>query len=109
MNRGYLPCRFTSYSGFTLPFFDAFILQYPGLVKRIKREGEAKTALCRCPEKDVVLCTLKRRGGLRMTFAYGSGNTTIFLRKKDYDGKFNQADFIEKFRTGVERSDFSSG
>jgi hypothetical protein len=32
-----------------------------------------------------------------------------FVGKKDYDLDLNQADFIEKFRTEVERSDFSSG
>ncbi|TDN84766.1 hypothetical protein DET49_11888 [Salegentibacter sp. 24] len=31
-------------------------------------------------------------------FAYGLGDTTIFFEKKNYDLKFNLADFIEKFR-----------
>jgi hypothetical protein len=44
-----------------------------------------------------------------MMFIYGSGNTTTLLGKKNYDLDLNQADFIEKFRTGVKRSDFSSG
>ncbi|PKD20395.1 hypothetical protein APR41_14040 [Salegentibacter salinarum] len=89
-----LPFRFTSYSAVTLPFFDAFILQYPGLVKRIKRVGKAESALCRCPGKDVVICILKRGRGIRTKFKCGLGNTTSLLGKKDYVLKCNLADFI---------------
>jgi len=52
----------TNLKAVTLPFFDAFIVQHPGLVKRIKRVGKAESALCRCPGQDVVICILKRGG-----------------------------------------------
>jgi hypothetical protein len=51
----------------------------------------------------------KKGRGLRMIFVYGLGDTTILLGKADYDLDLNLADFIEKFRTVMERSDFSSG
>jgi hypothetical protein len=45
-----------------------------------------------------ILFAFKKGRGVRMMFAYGLGDTTIFFEKKNYDLKFNLADFIEKFR-----------
>ena len=110
------PSGFTSYRAVTLPFFDAFVLQHPGLVKRIKRVGGAGTALCRCPRKDDVFLQSKKRIPLGLKNFVGIGKYYHFsseikamVRSSIWRTSSKNFDWNEAFRFFIELAQWKSG